>query len=610
MDAAPLPLLLSSVAAPGLPAHEVPPGVYSVALGVPGRECTACPPASRILCHPWTADCPRALGFSRRTGLLPDGGAAGLPPLPEALLAETDRRVLEALRSCMRRHCAALEGPRARPGPGLRATTPGPDADPTPVMLLFSGGVDSTLLAALLHEALPTATAVDLVSICFDGGRSPDAASATAAAAELAAWAPGRAWRLIRVQASLADVDEATPRLLRLLRPAGTVMDLNIGAALWLAARGRGTEAGGERVSGNGARAGCNGERVDTIGARADAIDARAGGNGECVDTIGARADTIDARAGGNGERVDTIGARVDAIDARAGGSGNQDCTSSARVVFVGHGADELCCGYGEGDRRARAGGARLRFHAAKDRAQLEPRPPTHPCPGRHRTKFREGGWAALDAELALDLRRLWLRNLGRDDRLLADHGRCGGGEATRPRRPKPATARLCAAPPIAPSCPLPGHPPHPNARAQPPPVASPLPPPPTPPPTPVACRREARHPFLDEEVIRTVLDCPLHAVADLRQAPGTGDKRVLRACLRRLGLPAAAGRVKRAIQFGTRIGQLNNVRQFGGTRKANLANAGSVMLASLPALSPPGSGGAPGGGPGSQPLASLTDWA
>lgn len=41
----------------------------------------------------------------------------------------------------------------------------------------------------------------------------------------------------------------------------------------------------------------------------------------------------------------------------------------------------------------------------------------------------------------------------------------------------------------------------------------------------------------------------------------GEGDKRALRAALRRLGLPRAAGRVKRAIQFGSRIGTLVNRR-------------------------------------------------
>ena len=60
-------------------------------------------------------------------------------------------------------------------------------------------------------------------------------------------------------------------------------------------------------------------------------------------------------------------------------------------------------------------------------------------------------GWPGLHAELQVDVRRLWLRNLGRDDRILADHG------------------------------------------------------------------REARHPFLDEAFMDTLLGIPLPLVADLR---------------------------------------------------------------------------------------------
>jgi asparagine synthetase B (glutamine-hydrolysing) len=43
---------------------------------------------------------------------------------------------------------------------------------------------------------------------------------------------------------------------------------------------------------------------------------------------------------------------------------------------------------------------------------------------GRHRSCFRAGGWAALRGELAVDVDRLWKRNLGRDDRVLSDHSR------------------------------------------------------------------------------------------------------------------------------------------------------------------------------------------
>ena len=62
---------------------------------------------------------------------------------------------------------------------------------------------------------------------------------------------------------------------------------------------------------------------------------------------------------------------------------------SAARVLLSGIGADEMFGGY-----------------------------------GRHRTSFRHGGWIGLQRELAVDYSRLWIRNLGRDDRAWSDHGR------------------------------------------------------------------------------------------------------------------------------------------------------------------------------------------
>lgn len=101
--------------------------------------------------------------------------------------------------------------------------------------------------------------------------------------------------------------------------------------------------------------------------------------------------------------------------------------------------------------------------------------------------------------------------------------------------------------------------------------------------PAPRPQRREARHPFLDEGVVAAALAAPLCHLADLGLPPGQGDKRVLRACLRRLGLPRAAARAKRAIQFGSRLAAKANAASFGGTRRANLLSAGSVRLADVP---------------------------
>ena len=63
--------------------------------------------------------------------------------------------------------------------------------------------------------------------------------------------------------------------------------------------------------------------------------------------------------------------------------------TTPARVFLMGMGADEQLCGY-----------------------------------SRYRSKFRVGGEEAVLADMAKDMARIWYRNLGRDDRCIADHGR------------------------------------------------------------------------------------------------------------------------------------------------------------------------------------------
>ena len=78
---------------------------------------------------------------------------------------------------------------------------------PAPVLILFSGGVDSTLIAALAHQALPADVPIDLASVCFNGGRSGDRQAALDAVQELAQFAPAREWRLIEIDSSLEEVD-------------------------------------------------------------------------------------------------------------------------------------------------------------------------------------------------------------------------------------------------------------------------------------------------------------------------------------------------------------------------------------------------------------------
>jgi hypothetical protein len=75
---------------------------------------------------------------------------------------------------------------------------------------------------------------------------------------------------------------------------------------------------------------------------------------------------------------------------------------------------------------------------------------------------------------------------------------------------------------------------------------------------------KEVRLPYLDEDVRAYAAWLPLPLVLDPLGERGTGDKRVLRAVARVLGLCGSSGLAKRAIQFGSRVAQKSNIRWFG----------------------------------------------
>lgn len=278
-----------------------------------------------------------------------------------------------------------------------------------PVAVLFSGGLDSMILAALLDKCMDAKYEIDLLNVSFDGPFAPDRISARAGLKELQKVAPSRRWKLVEIDADLLKLTSETKHVMSLINPARTYMDLNIGIALWLAASGDGC------------------------------LQDETGNDDTCVSV---------------------------------------KYKSAARILLVGAGADEQCAGY-----------------------------------GRHRTKYRNGSWLALNDEMKLDMQRIWKRNLGRDDRCIADNG------------------------------------------------------------------KEARFPFLDEDVIRILLDIPLWEIADLNQPIGIGDKKILREVAHLLGLSEAASLPKRAIQFGSRIARESNRKNFGSNRAANQASAGSVTI-------------------------------
>ncbi|GJP46321.1 hypothetical protein CLOM_g5625 [Closterium sp. NIES-68] len=292
------------------------------------------------------------------------------------------------------------------------------EVEVAPVAVLFSGGLDSMLLAALAHRHVSIHRPIELLNVSFAGAAAPDRQTALHGVRELMGACEGRRWHLVEVDSTLNEVDQVKRHLLALLCPSHTHMDLNIGAALWLAARGEGrmVQYGGE------------------------------GGVGK-----------------EEGEGGQEEGCR--------GMTRGEGYRARARVVLVGTGADEQCGGYARYRTKFRQGGSLSRFpFPVPFPASLSQFPFPLPFPSSlSRFPFpvademRRGraslvapvvasapllfpllfplsspppflcvlhpppclaSWPFLETEMREDVRRLWRRNLGRDDRCLSDHGR------------------------------------------------------------------------------------------------------------------------------------------------------------------------------------------
>ncbi|KAK9105265.1 hypothetical protein Scep_022109 [Stephania cephalantha] len=379
--------------------EELSCGIYSIQLVA--SELHGCL-VGKVRKHEWNPGLKKLIEW-KRTSVEPKDEKA-CSGIEQHSLSVPAQKVLIALRDSVMR--------RAAVNPIMQSNEVGGEKF-APVAILFSGGLDSMILAALLDRCLDSCYEIDLLNVSFDGQFAPDRIAAKAGVKELQRIAPSRRWNLVEIDADLLKLTSEIKHVMSLITPSNTYMDLNIGLALWLAA----------------------------------------GGDGWLLE-----------------ESLNTFSVEKQHLKYK----------SEAKILLVGTGADEQCAGY-----------------------------------GRHRTKYKQGGWLLLHEEMRLDMQRIWKRNLGRDDRCISDNG------------------------------------------------------------------KEARFPFLDEDVIRILLEIPLWEVADLDQPSGIGDKKILREVARLLQLEDVASLPKRAIQFGSRIARESNKKNFGSNRAANQVSAGSVVIQS-----------------------------
>ena len=122
--------------------------------------------------------------------------------------------------------------------------------------VLFSGGLDSAVLAALAHLCLPACEEIDLINVAFEqqfqkdkstsnkvdySFNVPDRQTGLIALEELRKAYPERNFNFVMVNVEKSElIQKRKDHIKHLLFPLDTVLDDSIGCAIWFAARGIG----------------------------------------------------------------------------------------------------------------------------------------------------------------------------------------------------------------------------------------------------------------------------------------------------------------------------------------------------------------------------------
>lgn len=114
------------------------------------------------------------------------------------------------------------------------------------VGVLFSGGLDCTILALLSDKFTDAFRSIDLINVAFQKCghyNTPDRKTGLESYKELKKLRPNRTWNFVPINVTISELDKERSNYIKhLIHPLNSILDDSLGCALWFASRGITTE--------------------------------------------------------------------------------------------------------------------------------------------------------------------------------------------------------------------------------------------------------------------------------------------------------------------------------------------------------------------------------